>query len=161
MFTEVDTFRQFLLAGAAIVTIQSQRTGKHYTYQVRKKEYEGKDPFYFVSLLTGPDNERDYTYLGRLVVNERSAWLKPTPASKLDLGSPSVTALAYVLNNVFRHERMPAQCEVRHEGRCGRCARKLTHPTSLATGLGPECGAAEHALYEAVTDFRQVKKVAS
>jgi hypothetical protein len=30
-------------------------------------------------------------------------------------------------------------CEVYHEGRCGRCNRKLTVPESIETGLGPEC----------------------
>jgi Family of unknown function (DUF6011) len=34
---------------------------------------------------------------------------------------------------------MPANLEVWHEGRCGRCGRKLTVPESIARGIGPEC----------------------
>jgi hypothetical protein len=26
-----------------------------------------------------------------------------------------------------------------HEGRCGRCGRKLTVPESIESGFGPEC----------------------
>ena len=29
--------------------------------------------------------------------------------------------------------------QVWHEGRCGKCGRKLTVPESLTSGLGPEC----------------------
>jgi hypothetical protein len=29
--------------------------------------------------------------------------------------------------------------EVWHEGRCGRCGRRLTVPESIESGLGPEC----------------------
>jgi len=36
--------------------------------------------------------------------------------------------------------------EIWHEGRCGRCNRKLTVPASIALGIGPECGQREHSL---------------
>lgn len=32
-----------------------------------------------------------------------------------------------------------SRLQVWHEGRCGRCGRKLTVPSSIETGLGPEC----------------------
>jgi hypothetical protein len=31
--------------------------------------------------------------------------------------------------------------EISHEGRCGHCARLITTPGSLASGIGPECAA--------------------
>ena len=33
---------------------------------------------------------------------------------------------------------MPANVEINHEGRCGRCGRALTVPESVASGIGPE-----------------------
>jgi len=33
----------------------------------------------------------------------------------------------------------PAGFEFWHEGRCGKCARRLTVPESIANGIGPEC----------------------
>jgi hypothetical protein len=32
-----------------------------------------------------------------------------------------------------------ATLEFWHEGRCGRCGRRLTVPDSIASGYGPEC----------------------
>jgi hypothetical protein len=29
--------------------------------------------------------------------------------------------------------------EVWHEGKCGKCGRALTVPSSILTGIGPEC----------------------
>jgi hypothetical protein len=34
--------------------------------------------------------------------------------------------------------KMP-NLEIWHEGRCGRCGRKLTVPESIHNGYGPEC----------------------
>src|ERR1700752_4765990 len=43
---------------------------------------------------------------------------------------------------VFLHlseKMMPPKAEIWHEGTCGRCARPLTDPQSIARGIGPEC----------------------
>jgi len=34
---------------------------------------------------------------------------------------------------------LPEYVQVYHEGRCGRCGRKLTTPASIEAGFGPEC----------------------
>jgi hypothetical protein len=36
-------------------------------------------------------------------------------------------------------KRLTEQVTVFHEGRCGKCNRKLTDPTSIRIGLGPVC----------------------
>jgi hypothetical protein len=36
-------------------------------------------------------------------------------------------------------DAIPGMLEIWHEGRCGRCSRKLTVPESLKSGFGPEC----------------------
>lgn len=57
--------RQFLTAGHAIFTV-SNPAGVRYTYKIVKKEPDATfvNPAYFISLLTGPDNTRNYTYMG-------------------------------------------------------------------------------------------------
>ena len=35
--------------------------------------------------------------------------------------------------------RMPLTLTVFHDGKCGRCGRKLTVPESIQSGLGPVC----------------------
>jgi hypothetical protein len=120
----------FVLAGNAIFTLSNPNTGGRFTYRVRASK---RDPsLRLVSVLTGPDNSSDYTYLG--LVNGEGRFFhgkKSTIASD----APSVKAFAWFWN----HVENPAPAIVQHEGRCGRCNRKLTVPESIATGLGPEC----------------------
>jgi hypothetical protein len=34
---------------------------------------------------------------------------------------------------------LPECIEIWHEGKCGKCGRQLTVPSSIETGIGPEC----------------------
>ena len=43
-------------------------------------------------------------------------------------------AWGYIKNDV-----LPVKLEIWHEGRCARCNRKLTVPSSIESGFGPEC----------------------
>jgi len=67
--------KEFITAGKAIFTIevpeQYQHLGtSHYTFKVCHKAKTDKyDECYFVSILTGPDNTSDYTYVGKLGPN--------------------------------------------------------------------------------------------
>ena len=54
--------KTFILAGKATFTLESSKTGKRYTYKVNSKK-DGSSTTYFVKLLTGKDNETDYTYM--------------------------------------------------------------------------------------------------
>jgi hypothetical protein len=47
-------------------------------------------------------------------------------------------AMNWVLDHLSEGE-MPPLTEIWHEGRCGRCGRKLTVPDSIAIGIGPDC----------------------
>ena len=58
-------------AGKATITVANGK-GEHYTFQVNKKEpqiaskWAQFGPSWFVALLTGPNNNMDYTYMGML-----------------------------------------------------------------------------------------------
>lgn len=127
--SEAEAALQFMLGGRAIFTLASQKTGARYTYKVTKKNV-----FYFVNLLTGPDNTRDYTYLGMISQNQ----FRLTHKSKMLPDSPPIKAITFTLKNLVDN-RFPPQLEFWHEGRCGRCGRLLTVPESIASGFGPEC----------------------
>jgi len=134
--TDIETIRRFATAGRARFTLVSERTGTRFTYRVKVKKGEDGEPtdFFFVSVLTGPQNTRDYTYLGCLrggsFVHDRRMRIGPE--------APSRQAFAWFWNRVRNNQEL-SQCEVWHEGRCGRCHRLLTVPESLETGLGPIC----------------------
>jgi hypothetical protein len=133
------------------VTLVSERTGTRYTYRVARPPGQDAERPWLVSLLTGQDNENDYTYLGllrpigisALVVAEDAEWplvnLHHTPKSAFAATSAPYRAFGFLTDHVLGRARIPAALQVWHEGRCGRCGRKLTTPESVLLGLGPVC----------------------
>jgi Family of unknown function (DUF6011) len=135
-FTSIDDARAFALAGNAILTLQSLRTGTHYTYRVKQatnqQTQEPQPGVYFVNLLTsGSADDDGFTYLGLI----RRGAFGLTAKSHMTLDSGPVKAFRFFL----QAKQLHADLVVRHEGRCGRCGRTLTVPESIDSGLGPEC----------------------
>ena len=125
--------KDFFFGGNATFTIKSLKTGEHKTYRIRQPR--GKDVF-FVQLLTGRDNENDFTYIG--MVNTEDCTLKLTKGSKRNEQSPDVVTLRWFLKHLHT-DKLLQNAEVYHEGKCGCCGRKLTVPESVERGIGPEC----------------------
>jgi hypothetical protein len=127
--------RRFILAGNATFTLTSARTGMRFTYKVRAKEVaDGAPSVHFVSVLTGADNESDYTFLGTIF---GGATFKHSTKSRIGKDAPSAKAFAWSFPRIMGNALVEAS--VHHEGKCGRCGRKLTVPRSIEVGLGPEC----------------------
>lgn len=125
---------KFILAGKATFTLRSQKTGTRYTYKVKKNEGENQPDLWFISLLSGPDNEGDYTYLGMI----RNGQFLLTRASKMTSDSLPVKAFRWTWEKLVAGVE-PEQVEIWHAGKCGRCGRTLTVPESISSGYGPEC----------------------
>ena len=124
---------RFMLAGDAHVTFVSQRTGARYTYRVSAPKEGPTAGVRFVSVLTGPDS---YSYIGTIFIERNVfAWTRKSP---LNADAPSVKAFAWTWRHLAAGD-MPAEIEVWHEGKCGKCGRRLTDPSSIASGLGPIC----------------------
>ena len=130
-FTSASDALSFLQAGNATITAVSIATGVRFTYRVRESN-DGK--VLFVSLLNGPGNETDYTYMGII----RGSKFTRTNNSKVTQDAPSYKAFCWV-HQQLSMDRIPTTLEIWHEGRCGRCNRLLTVPESIAAGIGPEC----------------------
>lgn len=130
----------FMLAGNAYVTFQSRRTDTRFTYRVQAAEPRAGDthePPHFVAVLTGSDNDSSYEYLG--CIYRRLAYAHGRK-SRVAPDAPSAVAFAWVWKRLSAGE-MHSELAVYHEGRCGRCGRRLTTPESIETGLGPVCAA--------------------
>lgn len=127
---------RFMLAGNAHVTFQSRRTGTRFTYRVEAAHGEGafraSGVSHFVSVLTGSDH---YDYLG-CVYHRR--FFGHGAKSRIAKSAPSAVAFAWVWRTLTGG-KMHEQLAVYHEGRCGKCGRRLTTPRSIETGLGPIC----------------------
>jgi len=134
--TATDACKRFVLAGKAIFTLQGKDS--RYTFRVNRAEPKPgyTNHAYFVSLLTGPDNLQDYTYVGLLM--EHSGEVRITRSSKYRPDSQPVRAFNWAMSRIWRGLPI-APATFYHIGRCARCGRALTVPSSIETGLGPEC----------------------
>jgi hypothetical protein len=142
--TAADTLK-FIGGGNATLTVKSIRTGDHFTFKIQKPTVQGStkrdfgSQMNFVKVLTGsPDDWNSWHFIGFF----RDGG--PLAQTRKDLGagrpkSPSFQAFEWLLNQL-RAGKLPSdQAEVQHAGKCCRCGRTLTHPESLASGIGPEC----------------------
>jgi hypothetical protein len=137
--------KEFITAGKSIFTVELpgdfQQGRSHYTYQVRLKKAKNNYPdTFFVSLLTGPDNTSDYTYIG--ILNAQTGIVRTTPKSKFPPETFPVRLINRIFYRIWANETEIIESngyDLHHEGRCGRCGRRLTVPESIETGLGPEC----------------------
>lgn len=133
---QISDARAFALGGNATFTLLSKATGQRFTFKVRQPK---EDSPYFVSLLSGSDNENDYTFLGSIFSDGTYRHGRKSPVSE---SAPSARAFAWFWRNLDDPDAM-AKVEVWHEGRCCRCGRKLTVPSSIEAGIGPECAGKE------------------
>jgi len=134
-FKDAEAALRFMRAGKATVTLVSRRTGTRFTYRLRESDDK---MCLFVGLLTGANNETDYSYLGRVSRDIFWAGRKVPKAGDIGKDAESSRAFAWTWRQLVSGA-IPEALEVWHEGRCGRCGRKLTVPTSVAAGFGPEC----------------------
>ena len=135
-FTSLTLAWLYMLAGKAVFTIESNASGQRFTYRIERK---GKDEFWFISVLTGPDNTRDYTYLGCLAGPKQV--YRPDRQKRIGNDAPSRKAFEWLMRRIDKDLPIEGLCTIWHEGRCGRCGRALTTPDSIRTGLGPVCKA--------------------
>jgi hypothetical protein len=126
----------FFIGGKAIFTVSNNKN-EHYTYRIRKHK---TDEVYFVSLLTGPDNTSNYTYLGMYNPNRKGIMVLVTPKSKFKQDSTPVRVVNWAMTMVHCGcKELPEGYSIQHEGMCCRCGRTLTTPESIENGIGPEC----------------------
>ena len=136
--------KNFILGGKAIFTIKikeehaaAAQTKLFYTFKVEKFGNEN-NPSYAIRVLTGPDNWSNYAYMG--ILNATYGKIYLTAKSKFEENSIPVRIARWALSLIWIREQLPDGYEFHHEGRCGRCGRKLTTPESVTSGFGPVCG---------------------
>jgi hypothetical protein len=124
--TQQNIGQDFILAGKAIFTLIGRSA--RFTYRVSMKADPGQAPVYFVGLLTGANNETDYSYLGLL--DPVTGYVRLTRKSRMGADAPAVKAIQWALPRIWSKATMPAGFGIMHAGRCGRCGRTLTVPES-------------------------------
>lgn len=125
----------FVEGGHAIFTLHNTKTGGRFTYRVSAPKGENTAVRFFVSVLAGPRNTTDYTYLGCVY---RDGSFRRGAKSPIGEGALSMKGFAWFWPRRERVGDYP-HVEVLHLGACGRCGRPLTTVESLKTGVGPVC----------------------
>lgn len=130
---------RFFSGGRAIFTVDNGK-GTHYTFRIG---HTREDQPLFVGLLTGPNNERDYTYMGIYRPESHksplSRGVKLTKSSKYTEDSLPVKVLRWSIKQVVEGKPLPEGYSIQHEGKCCCCGRALTDPESIELGIGPIC----------------------
>lgn len=152
--TDPTAVQPFLLGGRATVTLVSKQTGKRFTFKIEQRRVAPRNPGEseveygerviaaqkgprFVKVMTGPDNEHNYTYVGHI---DEDRQFRLDKKSRLTPEAPSVVAWRWFWQAVMtKSAKTTEQCEIWHNGHCSKCGRKLTVPSSISTGLGPVC----------------------
>jgi hypothetical protein len=119
---------KFIFAGKSIVTFLNTKTGNRFTFKTKVAKDSN---MFFVSVLNGPEN---WAYIGTCIEGKFRHGRK----SNISQDAQSVKVFDFVLSKLVAGT-LPEFVEVWHEGRCGKCGKRLTVPSSIENGLGPEC----------------------
>lgn len=126
--TDTKQALKFMFAGKSVFTFINTKTGNRFTYKIKSAKNSN---IFFVSVLTNPDV---YSYIGICVEGNYNHGKK----SNISKDAQSVKVFEYILNKL-KSDNLPEFLEVWHEGFCGKCGKRLTVPSSILTGIGPDC----------------------
>lgn len=133
--------KTFFTAGKAVFTVEVPKEAgmakPHYTFKITRAKHGNT---FFVAYMCGSDNYSNYAYLGLL--NTETGKVTTTYNSRTGYGE-AFTLVNAVLASIFAGESWEKWEEKGYtllpSESCCRCGRRLTNPSSCATGVGPEC----------------------
>lgn len=131
----VSDILTYVLAGKAIFTLHNPLTDKSFTFKVSKPKECDK---WFVKVLTGPENTKDYSYLGFITADKK--YIHGRGKAKIGVDAPSNKAFSWFMGKLTDGAEVNlGPAEVYPSCHCARCGRLLTHKESVTALFGPEC----------------------
>lgn len=128
---------EFFKGGRTTFTLVSS-SGEHRTFKILKPKNK---KYYRVGLLTGSNNQSDFTWFGEM--NENTGEVTLFPESPYNDKTEAVQLFAVVAAYVFAGKELPTGISLQVPSRCCRCGRELTAPKEqnpYFPWMGPECG---------------------
>lgn len=125
--------RQYLIAGG-VFSVESDRTGKSLTFQVKRPKSVGEKEPGGARFVTVKDGAK-FALIGILDATDGS--FRPTGSSAAGYETQA-RAFQWVASAVWSG-KTPGRCKVTHDGVCCRCGRRLLDPESVELGIGPTC----------------------
>jgi hypothetical protein len=129
-----NKLREFILAGNATFTILNTESKNRFTFNIKKHK---QDEIFFVSVMTGTDNNSSYTFLGTYFPTSKR--FVHSKRSSISNTAMSAKTIGWFFKSYTKSQNSFPTVKVYHAGKCGRCNRKLTTPKSITDGYGPEC----------------------
>jgi hypothetical protein len=124
---DTELIKAFIYGGKAEFVIKSAASGKHWVFKIQSARDDARKFFvrqrYYESKLGD-----EFNYIGLIYDNTYRAKVR----------DKSEQIISHLLNFLQRGELHP-QFEFYHIGRCSRCSRPLTNPTSIQRGMGDYC----------------------
>lgn len=128
-------------------TAKNRVTGQHRTFEIKTQAADAKfaPGERIVSLLTGPNNEADYTAFGFATDHGIAIWKskRGQGGTKSEWEWYGEVLWSLALDSAF--SPFADRYEFLLEGRCLRCNRVLTTPESVLSGIGPVCAGRDEA----------------
>ena len=128
-FEDVDKIQEYVLGGHGSITVVSKKTNNRYTFTFGQKE----DSPVFVRVKFGPEYE-DSRYIG-CIRGDNPLLFRINKNIARDM---PLATFRWLWRHISEPELLD-YVEVWHEGKCGRCGRTLTVPSSIDAGIGPVC----------------------
>lgn len=169
-----STTLAFLLAGKCYVTLEVVSTGVRYTYEIRQKVDKGMvtDPktgkqketivkrydFWFVAVQPGAIGDARPCYLG-VIDPDTFRTTGSTTKNKL-ANAENINLIGDVVRDLRAGQNNSHKVKIWHCGKCGRCSKALKVPSSILTGLGPDC-AEQMGIKMADASPTTIEKIAS
>ena len=133
--------KKFIFAGHAMFIVQSA-TGESVTLKIQqaKKPFTARNgavypPAFF---LRARHNKGEEALIGR--VDDSTYKITPTKNPNFPPPDDRIIQIAeWAIRTACNEEAIPEGYHIAHVGKCGACGRPLTDPTSIASGIGPEC----------------------
>lgn len=127
-------------------TIVDSKDNTHRTFRIWTEEWNDKKTgtkkkVRVLGLLTGPNNETDYQNFATVSENGEKVWV--WKRFKRDEGAKMTAHEFYgwLIEDLRVKDgaKWGKRFTINGEGRCCVCNRRLTHPESLISGVGPVC----------------------
>ena len=131
-----EQIMKFVQGGNSTFTLRSKNWKLRYTYNVKIDKNDCNR--FIAKVLFGPDNTKDYRYLG-LFYRDNVTLRVGKLTTSIPRSDHRFSMLKVFLELLCTEKELPYTCEFYPSGRCGRCGRKLTSPESIERGFGPSC----------------------
>lgn len=126
-------------------TVKNSTTGEHRTFQIKTQPDDSKfaPGKRIVALLTGPNNEGDYTpfafcFTNGIIPFSKKRAVDGKPWTPFQWYADMLNVLL-VEGHVSRRGKSYEGYGILIERRCRVCNRTLTRPESIESGIGPVC----------------------